>query len=140
MDLGTDGSAHDLLTCPHGGFMAMDGKEVFRRAVRITVDSASLALERAKLAPEDIALFVPHQANLRIIEAVAQRLGIPMGRVAVVLDRTGNTSSASIPLALADAADGGRLRRDDHVLLSGFGAGMSWASAVIRWSADTVSR
>jgi 3-oxoacyl-[acyl-carrier-protein] synthase-3 len=140
VDLGTDGSAHDLLTCPHGGFMAMDGKEVFRRAVRITVDSASLALERAKLAPEDIALFVPHQANLRIIEAVAQRLGIPMGRVAVVLDRTGNTSSASIPLALADAADGGRLRRDDHVLLSGFGAGMSWASAVVRWSADTVSR
>ena len=137
VDLGVDGSAHDLLTCPHGGYMAMEGKEVFRRAVRITVESASAALERAKLSPEDVALFVPHQANLRIIEAVATRLAIPMERVAVVVDRTGNTSSASVPLALADAADAGRLRPGDHVLLSGFGAGMAWASVVLRWAADT---
>jgi 3-oxoacyl-[acyl-carrier-protein] synthase-3 len=137
VDLGVDGSAHDLLTCPHGGYMAMEGKEVFRRAVRVTVESAVNALERAKLTPDDMALFVPHQANLRIIEAAATRLGIPMERVAVVVDRTGNTSSASIPLALADAADTGRLRAGDHVLMSGFGAGMAWASTVIRWTVDT---
>jgi 3-oxoacyl-[acyl-carrier-protein] synthase-3 len=137
VDLGVDGSGHDLLTCAHGGYMAMEGKEVFRRAVRITVDSASSALERAGLTCDDIALFVPHQANLRIIEAVATRLGLPMDRVAVVVDRMGNTSSASIPLALADAADAGRLRPGDRVLLSGFGAGMAWASAVVRWAVDT---
>jgi 3-oxoacyl-[acyl-carrier-protein] synthase-3 len=140
VDLGVDGSAHDLLTCPHGGYMTMEGKEVFRRAVRITVESATNALDRAKLTPDDIALFVPHQANLRIIEAAASRLGVPMERVAVVLDRTGNTSSASIPLALADAADAGRVRPGDHVLMSGFGAGMAWASTVIRWTADTAGR
>ena len=137
-DFGVDGSAHDLLTCAHGGYMEMEGKEVFRRAVRITVDSATNALERAKLTPDDIALFVPHQANLRIIEAAATRLGIPMDRVAVVVDRTGNTSSASIPLALADAADAGRLRPGDHLLMSGFGAGMTWASSIVRWTAGTV--
>ena len=136
VDLGVDGSAHDLLTCPHGGTMHMDGKEVFRRAVRSTVDSASHALERAKLTSDDIALFVPHQANLRIIEAAASRLDIPMDRVAVVVDRTGNTSSASVPLALADAADAGRLRAGDNVLLSGFGAGMAWATVILRWAVD----
>jgi 3-oxoacyl-[acyl-carrier-protein] synthase-3 len=136
VDLGVDGSAHDLLTCPHGGTMHMDGKEVFRRAVRITVDSARHALERAKLTSDDIALFVPHQANLRIIEAAASRLDIPMDRVAVVVDRTGNTSSASVPLALADAADAGRLRAGDNVLLSGFGAGMAWATVILRWAVD----
>ena len=137
VDLGVDGSAHDLLTCAHGGYMVMEGKEVFRRAVRVTVESASNALARAELGSDDIALFVPHQANLRIIEAAAHRLGIAMDRVAVVVDRTGNTSSASVPLALADAADAGRLRPGDLVLMSGFGAGMAWASAVVRWAADT---
>ncbi len=137
VDMGIDGSAHDLLTCAHGGYMAMEGKEVFRRAVRITVESASNALERAKLVPDDIALFVPHQANLRIIEAAASRLGIPIERVAVVVDRMGNTSSASVPLALAAAADAGRLRPGDNVLMSGFGAGMAWASILVRWVTDT---
>jgi 3-oxoacyl-[acyl-carrier-protein] synthase-3 len=137
VDVGIDGAAHSLLTCAHGGYMTMEGKEVFRRAVRITVDSASSALERAKVAPDDIALFVPHQANLRIIEAASTRLGIPMERVAVVVDRTGNTSSASVPLALADAADAGRVGPGDYVLMSGFGAGMAWASVVLRWTADT---
>ena len=140
VDLGVDGSALDLLTCPHGGYMAMEGKEVFRRAVRTTVESGSNALERAKLTPDDIALFVPHQANLRIIEAAAARLGLPMDRVAVVVDRMGNTSSASIPLALADAADAGRLAPGDNVLLSGFGAGMAWGSVVLRWAVDTAGR
>ena len=133
-DLGVDGSAHDLLVCPHGGTLTMEGREVFRRAVRITVESAAAALGRAGLQPGDVSLFVPHQANLRIIEAAAARLGIPMDRAAIVLDRTGNTSSASVPLALAEAADQGRLTEGDVVLLSGFGAGMTWASAVLRWA------
>lgn len=132
-DLGLDGSLTSLLYCEHGGYMQMDGREVFRRAVRVTVDSAEKLLSRAGLRPEDIALFVPHQANQRIIDSVLQRIGIPAERSAVVLDKTGNTSSASIPLALAAAADEGRLSPGDLVLLSGFGAGMTWGSAVIRW-------
>ncbi len=132
-DLGVDGSGVPLLYCDRGAHIQMDGREVFRRAVRVTVDSARAAMERAKLAPDDIALFVPHQANLRIIEAANQRLGIPSERTAVVLERTGNNSAGSIPLALAEAADAGRLGEGDNVLLSGFGAGMTWASVVIRW-------
>ena len=85
------------------------------------------------MAPDEIALFVPHQANQRIIDATCNALGIPADRSAIVLDTTGNTSSASIPLALAAAADEGRLSDGDLVLLSGFGAGMTWASAVMRW-------
>lgn len=132
-DLGADGSAAPILYCDHGGYLRMDGREVFRRAVRVAVSSAEAALERAKVRAEDLALFVPHQANVRIIEAVGQRLGIPMERTAIVLDRTGNTSAASVPLALADAADAGRLERGDLVMLSAFGAGMTWASVVLRW-------
>jgi len=132
-DIGCDGSLRPILYCDLGGFMEMEGREVFRRAVRVTVDSANLAMARAGVTADDIALFVPHQANLRIIDAAGQRLGIPMDRTAIVLDRTGNTSSASIPLALADALDDGRVGAGDHVLLSGFGAGMTWASAVLRW-------
>ncbi len=132
--LGTDGTAADLLTCEHGGFFEMDGKEVFRRAVRVVVDSAEEALERAGVTAQDISLVVPHQANVRIIQAAAQRLGIEMERCVVVLDRYGNTSSSSIPLALVDARDHGRIRPDEYALLTGFGAGMTWASAVVRWS------
>jgi 3-oxoacyl-[acyl-carrier-protein] synthase-3 len=132
-DLGVDGTAYELLGCEHGGYMTMEGSEVFRRAVRITVSSATAALARSGLKPDDVALFVPHQANLRIIEAACDRLGIGSERTAVILDRTGNTSAASIPLALAEAADAGRLSAGDYVLLSGFGAGMTWASAVLRW-------
>ena len=115
--------------------MVMRGQEVFRRAVRATVESATASLERAKVGIDDIALFVPHQANLRIMDAVADRLRLPSDRVASVIARTGNTSSASIPLALVDAIEAGRLRDGDLVLLAGFGAGMTWASAVWRWSA-----
>jgi 3-oxoacyl-[acyl-carrier-protein] synthase III len=82
---------------------------------------------------DQITLYVPHQANVRIIEAACKRLGVPMERAAVVLDRTGNTSSASIPLALVDAIEHGRVHEGDLVLLVGFGAGMTAASAVIRW-------
>jgi 3-oxoacyl-[acyl-carrier-protein] synthase-3 len=132
-DLGVDGSARSILQADRGGYLSMEGKEVFRRAVRLTVDSASLALERAKCTPEDIAMFIPHQANVRIIEAVAQRIGIPAERTAVTMAKTGNTSAASIPLALTEVVDSGRLHDGDLVLLSGFGAGMSWGSTVIRW-------
>ena len=132
-DLGTDGSAHELLQVDHGGKITMDGKEVYRRAIRATVASAFAALEQSKLRADEIALFVPHQANLRIIEAVAERIGIPVDRTAVMVDRTGNTSAASIPLALAEAADAGRIAPGDAVLVSGFGAGMTWGSTVFRW-------
>lgn len=133
-DLGVDGTAVDILDCDMGGFIHMDGREVFRRAVRAMADSARAAMEKAKVTAADIALVVPHQANIRIIEAASNRIGIPMERTAIVLDRTGNTSSASVPLALADAADAGRLQPGDLVLMCGFGAGMTWASAVLRWS------
>jgi 3-oxoacyl-[acyl-carrier-protein] synthase-3 len=132
-DLGVDGGATPLLYADHGGFIHMEGREVFRRAVRAELESIQAVLGRAGIGPGDIALFVPHQANVRIIEAVNQRVGLSMERTAIVLDRTGNTSAASIPLALAEAADAGRVRDGDLVLLSGFGAGMTWASAVIRW-------
>ncbi|MBO0731202.1 MAG: ketoacyl-ACP synthase III [Acidimicrobiaceae bacterium] len=132
-DLGVDGKLVDILYADHGQGMVMRGQEVFRRAVRATVESARATLERAKVTAADVALFVPHQANIRIMDAVAERLGLPGERIASVIDTTGNTSSASIPLALIDAAEAGRLHDGDLVLLAGFGAGMTWASAVWRW-------
>jgi 3-oxoacyl-[acyl-carrier-protein] synthase-3 len=132
-DLGVDGSLVSLLYADHGSGMAMRGQEVFRKAVRVTVDSARLSLERAKATIDDVALFVPHQANIRIMDAVATRLGLPSSRVASVIDHTGNTSSASIPLALVDAVEDGRLVDGDLILFAGFGAGMTWSSAVWRW-------
>lgn len=132
-DLGLDGSAAGLLFAEVGGTIKMEGREVFRRAVRAEIDSITKVLDTAGITPDDLALFVPHQANVRIIDAVNQRLGIPTERTALVLEHTGNTSAASIPLALCEAADAGRLRDGDLVLLSGFGAGMTWASAVLRW-------
>lgn len=132
-DLDADGSAERLLYCDIGGFIHMDGKEVFRRAVRIMVDSATKSMAHAGVTADDVALVVPHQANIRIIQAACERLGVPVERAATVLHRTGNTSSASIPLALADALDNGRVRQGDLVLLVGFGAGMTAASAILRW-------
>ncbi len=132
-DLDADGSAERFLYAEHGGFIHMDGKEVFRRAVRIMVDSGRKSMELAGVTADDLALVVPHQANIRIIQAACERLGIPMERAAAVLHRTGNTSSASIPLALADALDAHRVNKGDLVLLVGFGAGMTAASAILRW-------
>jgi 3-oxoacyl-[acyl-carrier-protein] synthase-3 len=134
-DLGLDGSAREILRAELGGTIAMDGREVFRRAVRVVVDSAVRTLARAGVRADEIKLVVPHQANIRIIQAICERLGIPLERAAVVLDRTGNTSSASIPLAWVDAIEAGRLEDGDLVLLAGFGAGMTWGSALIRWDA-----
>ncbi len=132
-NLHSDGSLRHLLYCDHGGYLWMEGQEIFRRAVRVVVESAEEAMADAGVAAHDIAMLVPHQANQRIIQAAAQRLGIPDDRTAVVIDRYGNTSSASIPLALDDAIESGRVSAGDLLLLTGFGAGMSWASAVIRW-------
>jgi 3-oxoacyl-[acyl-carrier-protein] synthase-3 len=132
--LGADGSAADLLTCEHGGFIWMNGKEIFRRAVRVVVDSAEEAMKIADVSPDDIGLVIPHQANVRIIKAATQRLGIPMERTVVTLDRYGNTSSSSIPLAFHDARENGRIKSGEYALMTGFGAGMTWASAVVKWS------
>ena len=133
-NVGCDGSLLAILEVPVGEqYLKMDGREVFRRAVRVVVDSARAALADAGAAAKDLALFVPHQANARIVGAAVSRLGIPEDRTAVNLDRYGNTSAASIPLALAEAVEAGRVRDGDLVLLSGFGAGMTWASAVLRW-------
>lgn len=147
-DMGCDGSGASLLEVPAGGsrlpataatvaagehWMRMDGQEVFRRAVRCVVDSGNATLERAGIGPQDIDLFVPHQANTRIIEAAANRIGISLEKTFSNLERYGNTSAASIPIALTEAADEGRLHDGDLVLLSGFGAGMTWATVLLRW-------
>jgi 3-oxoacyl-[acyl-carrier-protein] synthase III len=147
-ELGCDGSATGLLALPAGGsrlpttpetvenrehFIKMVGPEVFRRAVRIVIESATTALDRARVTVDDITWFAPHQANIRIIEAAAVRLGIPLERTLVNIDHYGNTSAASIPLVLAEAADDGRINDGDLVLVSGFGAGLTWGSAVLQW-------
>lgn len=147
-DLGCDGSLAGLLQVPAGGsrlpttaatlaqglqYLQMQGPEVFRRAVRTVVESANTTLERAGVASSDVDWFIPHQANARIIDAAASRLGIPPERTLVNIERYGNTSAASIPLALSEAADDGRLEDGQLLLMSGFGAGMTWGSALLRW-------
>ncbi len=132
-DLMSDGSAAGILSCEHGGKIFMNGKEVFRRAVLAMESTARNAMETAGVVMDDIALVVPHQANIRIIDAAMKRLAIPREKAAMVLERTGNTSAASIPLALVDALDNNRVAPGDLVLMVGFGAGMSSAAAVIRW-------
>lgn len=133
-DFDADGSLEDLLYAEIGGTLHMEGKEVFRRAVRIMVDSAEKSIKAAGLTTNEIHLVVPHQANIRIIEAACKRLDIQMDKAAIVLHETGNTSSASIPLALFDAVDNQRVKNGDNILLVGFGAGMTAASAVIKWN------
>jgi 3-oxoacyl-[acyl-carrier-protein] synthase-3 len=135
-DLGSDGSLRHVLDCEIGGFIQMQGKEVFRQAVKVMAESSRKTIERAGVTADDIAVVIPHQANTRIISAAMARLGIPMEKAVVVLDRMGNTSSASIPLALVDAVETGRIADGDLVLLVGFGAGMTWASALLRWGAQ----
>jgi len=132
-DIDADGSAEQSLYAELGGFIQMDGKDVFRKAVRIMVDSATKSLTAAGLTADDVDVVIPHQANIRIIQAACERLGIPMEKASLVLHYTGNTSSASIPLALVDAANAGKIKKGDTVLLVGFGAGMTAASALIVW-------
>ncbi len=123
----------ERVVCDRSHFMRMAGREVFKAAVLAMAEACDEALSRAGVAPEEIDLLVPHQANLRIIEATAKHANIPMSKVRVNLDRYGNTSSASIPLALDQAVAEGRVKPGSLVLLVAFGAGFTWGSAVIRW-------
>jgi 3-oxoacyl-[acyl-carrier-protein] synthase-3 len=147
-DLGVDGEAAPLLEVTAGGsrnpttpetlaageqYLKMQGREVFRRAVRAVERSCRAVLLGAGVAASDVDVFVPHQANARILDAILPRLGIPPHRTVVNIDRYGNTSAASVPLALCEAAAAGRLADGDLVLIAGFGAGMTWASALLRW-------
>jgi 3-oxoacyl-[acyl-carrier-protein] synthase-3 len=134
--LDSDGSAEEVLYAERDGCLVMAGREVFRRAVLVMEHAARQAMDRAGVTPDDIALVIPHQANIRIIDASCRRLGIPLEKAVSVLHRTGNTSSASIPLALGDAIDAGRVHDGDLILMVGFGAGMTSASAVLRWGAE----
>jgi 3-oxoacyl-[acyl-carrier-protein] synthase-3 len=114
----------------------MNGREVFKFATRVLVSSAEKILDECGLTIDDIDVYVPHQANVRIIEHAVKKLGVPEEKVVVNVDRYGNTSSGSIPLALADAAADGRLQPGQLVLMTGMGAGLTWGSALIEWTDD----
>lgn len=146
--LGADGAYGHLICIPGGGsaepathesidkgrhYIRMQGNETFKLAVRVLGDISLAALKQNNIQASDLALLIPHQANLRIITACAKRLGVPMEKVYVNVDRYGNTSSASIPLALDEAVKAGRISENDLVLLASFGAGLSWGSALVRW-------
>ena len=111
----------------------MKGNETFKVAVRTLEDVARETLAANHLTVDDLDLYVPHQANVRILKAVAERLGLPIEKVVLNLDRYGNTSAASIPIALDEAVQQGRIRDGSLVMLGAFGAGLTWASALIRW-------
>jgi 3-oxoacyl-[acyl-carrier-protein] synthase-3 len=123
----------EKVVCERSHYMKMAGREVFKAAVLAMADACDEALRRAGVTSDAIDLLVPHQANLRIIEATARHAGVPMSKVMVNVDRYGNTSSASIPLALGQAVEEGRIGPGSVVLLVAFGAGFTWGSAVIRW-------
>ncbi len=137
-DLMSNGDAADLLYCEHGDNIVMDGQAVFRKAVLAMEAAAINAMEKAGVTSDQIKLVVPHQANVRIIEAALKRLNISIEKAALVLNYTGNTSAASIPLALVDALNAERVDSGDLILLVGFGAGMTSAAAVVRWDPPTV--
>jgi 3-oxoacyl-[acyl-carrier-protein] synthase-3 len=112
----------------------MNGREVFKFATRVMIYSAERLLEKCGRTIEDVDVYVPHQANVRIIDYATKKLGFPKEKVVVNVDRYGNTSSGSIPLALADAADSGMLQPGALVLMTGMGAGLTWGSALIEWT------
>jgi 3-oxoacyl-[acyl-carrier-protein] synthase-3 len=145
-ELGADGAGGEHLWLPGSGsrnfddpdkFVKMNGREVFKFATRVLVQSAEAVLDRCGAQVEDVDVYVPHQANVRIIDHATKKLGIPSERVVINVDRYGNTSSGSIPLALADAQAGGRLRTGSLVLMTGMGAGLTWGSALMRWTLDS---
>ncbi len=142
-ELGADGAGGEYLWLPGSGsrlfaepdrLVKMNGREVFKFATRVLVQSAEAVLERCGSRIEDVDVYVPHQANVRIIDHATKKLGIPSERVVVNVDRYGNTSSGSIPLALKDAQAAGRLRPGALVLMTGMGAGLTWGSALMRWT------
>ncbi|MEK6672820.1 MAG: beta-ketoacyl-ACP synthase III [Nitrospirota bacterium] len=144
----SDGSMWDLLHTPGGGsknppssetirkryhYIKMKGNETFKVAVRMLEDLVIATLKHNKLEPSKLSLLIPHQANRRIIQATAKRLNLPMEKVVMNLDRYGNTSAASIPIALDEAFRAGRIKQDDYILLEAFGGGLTWGSALIKW-------
>ena len=144
-ELGADGGGGENLWLPGSGsrvfdttekYVKMNGREVFRFATRILVQSAEELLEQCEVSIDDVDLYIPHQANMRIIDHATKKLGVAPDRVVINVDRFGNTSSGSIPLALADAAADGRLRPGTLVLMTGMGAGLTWGSALIRWTKE----
>lgn len=144
-ELGADGAGGASLWLPGSGsrrfenperFVKMNGREVFKFATRVLVDSARAVLDRCGASIEDVDVYVPHQANVRIIDHATKKLGIPSERVVVNVDRYGNTSSGSIPLALREAQVDGRLQPGKLVLMTGMGAGLTWGSALMRWTMD----
>jgi 3-oxoacyl-[acyl-carrier-protein] synthase III len=145
-ELGADGGGGSNLWLPGSGsrtfedpdkYVKMNGREVFKFATRVMVSSAEAILAECGKRIDDVDVYVPHQANVRIIDHAARKLGVPDGRTVVNVHRYGNTSSGSIPLALADAADDGRLQPGKLVLLTGMGAGLTWGSALIEWTHET---
>jgi 3-oxoacyl-[acyl-carrier-protein] synthase-3 len=144
-ELGADGGGGENLWLPGSGsrifddaerHVKMNGREVYKFATRILVQSAEDVLERCGVSIGDVDVYVPHQANIRIIDHATKKLGVPSERVVINVDRYGNTSSGSIPLALADAAQDGRLQPGKLVLMTGMGAGLTWGSALIRWTKE----
>jgi 3-oxoacyl-[acyl-carrier-protein] synthase-3 len=144
-ELGADGGGGENLWLPGSGsrrfenpdnFVKMNGREVYKFATRVLVTSAQDVLAQVGLTVDDIDVYVPHQANIRIIDHAARKLGFPREKVVVNVDRYGNTSSGSIPLALADAAEDGRLKPGARVLMTGMGAGLTWGSSVIEWTTE----
>jgi 3-oxoacyl-[acyl-carrier-protein] synthase-3 len=145
--LGSKGSEYDALIVPAGGsrnplsqevldkgmqYIKMDGRRVFRFAAKIPAQAAIRAIEGCGLSMDDIALLIPHQANLRIIQSFAKSLEMPLEKVYINIDRYGNTSAASIPIALCEVLEEGRVKEGDNILLLGFGAGLTWAAAVVK--------
>ena len=150
-DLGADGSGAETIEIPGGGSrhpadqetidnhmhcLHMNGKETFRFAVKAMGSTVMKSLERAGLSKEDIDYFIPHQANIRIIQSAAKRLHLPMEKVFVNIEKYGNTSAASIPIALAEAEREGKLKKGEIIALSGFGAGLTWASCIMKWAKE----
>lgn len=133
-DMGSNGNYVHILYADHGDVLQMDGREVFRQAVTVMQRSANAAMEKAGLTADDIDVIIPHQANIRIVEAAWKRLGFDLDRTVMVLEHTGNTSAASIPLGLDRAMSEGRIEPGSNVMFLGFGAGMTWACAIVRWA------
>lgn len=132
-DLGSDGSGGKYLNLDENKHLAMNGREVFRFAVRQMGEAAVRVMEKANLSQDDIDLLIPHQANIRIMEASRERLGLPEEKLMKTVHKYGNTSSSSIALALVDAVEEGRVKDDDALLLVGFGAGLTWGALVLRY-------
>ena len=133
-DLGSNGDGGDLLMLPTDGKLHMNGREVYRFAVTAMTGSLRAAIAKAEVTLDDIDLLIPHQANIRIIQSAAQSLGLPLDKVFTNVEKYGNTSAASIPVALCEALEEGRIKPDDTVAMVAFGAGLAWGATVMRWT------